>query len=88
MVAVIKGGTCLLGCVDPNTGKPRSVLPHSITGICPTCLNALSRTRHKTAAWRIKRRSAINLGIARLEEVKEYPKGYAAIGGRKHGKRN
>jgi hypothetical protein len=35
-----------------------------------------------------KRRAVANLALVRIEEVKQYPKGYAKLGGRPHGKRN
>jgi hypothetical protein len=80
------GGDCILGCVDRKTGKTRKAAPHSKTGICSTCLHNLSTKRALSAP-----RLAIQLGIAktsisRIEEVKEYPKGYAKLGGR-HAKR-
>jgi len=92
VVAVIKGGTCSLGCVDWKTGKPRKLVTHSKTGICQTCLSALSRVRVKIKvqgpAYMAMRRGQASLTLVRLEEVKEHPKGYAVLGGRKYGKRN
>lgn len=82
------GGNCILGCIDRKTGKTRKAALHSKTGICSTCLNNLSQKRHLSAPQLALARGLANTALARIEEVKEFPKGYARLGGRPDGKRS
>lgn len=79
---VTGGGDCILGCVDRLTGKTRKAAPHSKTGICPVCLHNLS-TKRVLSAPRLAIQAAVaTTALNRIAEVKEYPKGYAKLGGR------
>lgn len=81
------GGDCILGCVDRSTGKTRKAATHSKTGICAVCLNNLSQKRKLSAPQLAIARRVANTAIHRIEEVREFPKGYARLGGRFGGKR-
>lgn len=75
MAAGLLGSLCLLGC-------KRKVPTHTKTGICPTCLNNLGTWRRKTAAARLRYKDVLKLRSTRLEEVDQFPKGYAVTNGR------
>lgn len=77
------GGDCALGCVDRNTGKTRKCATHSKTGICSVCLSNLSQKRKLSAPKLALARKIAETAIHRVDEAKEYPKGYAILGGRK-----
>jgi hypothetical protein len=79
---IVGGGDCILGCVDRSTGKTRKAAPHSKTGICATCLHNLSVKRAMSAPKLAIALSIANVTITRIEEAKQYPKGYARLGGR------
>lgn len=87
----IRGGLCSMGCTDWVTGKPRKVPLNSKTGICPTCLGNLSATRRGLKAqgpsFLAVRRGKAQLALRRADEVEDFPKGYAVMGGRPGGKR-
>lgn len=68
-------GRCLLGC-------GRTVVTHTITNICSTCLGNLASWRRKPAAARLKYRATLSVRIARQEEIDKFPKGYKPTKGR------
>jgi hypothetical protein len=76
------GGNCILLCVDRSTGKTRKAAPHSKTGICSVCLHNLSVKRHMSAPQLSIARRLADTAIHRIDEAKEFPKGYAKLGGR------
>lgn len=81
------GGDCILKCVDRTTGKTRKCATHSKTGICSVCLSNLSQKRKMSAPQLAIARRLADTAIHRIDEAKEFPKGYARLGGRFSGKR-
>jgi hypothetical protein len=69
VIRSIGGGKCALSC-------GRKCATYSKTGICTTCLSWLSKTRNETQAWRERYGQRLLVSAVRMQEFKDFPKGY------------